>query len=95
MSAYMIVEIEVHDSAAYEEYRKLVGPTLQQYGGKFIVRGGKVDVLEGSWNPKRLVVLEFDSAARARQWYDSEEYRVPKQIRMKASSGNLVLVEGV
>jgi uncharacterized protein (DUF1330 family) len=95
MAAYMIVEIEVHDAAAYEEYRKLVGPTLQQYGGKFIVRGGKVEVLEGSWNPKRLVVLEFDSVARARQWYDSEEYRVPKQIRMKASSGNLVLVEGV
>ncbi len=94
MSAYMIVEIEVHDTAAYDEYRKLVGPTLLQYGGKFIVRGGRVDVLEGSWNPKRLVVLEFESAARAREWYDSEEYRVPKRMRMNASSGNLVLVEG-
>lgn len=94
MSAYMIVEIEVHDTTAYDEYRKLVGPTLLQYGGKFIVRGGKVDVLEGSWNPKRLVVLEFESAARAREWYDSEEYRIPKQIRKKASKGNLVLVEG-
>ena len=94
MPAYMIVDIDVHDSAAYDEYRKLVGATLAQYGGKFVVRGGKIDVLEGSWNPKRIVVLEFDSAARARQWYDSEEYRVPKQIRMRASKGNIIVVEG-
>lgn len=95
MSAYVIVEIEIHDPAAYDEYRKVVGPTLTRYGGKFIVRGGKIDVLEGSWSPKRIVVLEFESAARAREWYDSEEYRVPKQIRMKASKGNIVVVEGV
>ena len=95
MSAYVIVEIEIHDPAAYDEYRKLIGPTLAKYGGKFIVRGGKIDVLEGGWSPKRLVVLEFESAARAREWYDSEEYRVPKQIRMKASKGNIVVVEGV
>jgi uncharacterized protein (DUF1330 family) len=94
MSAYVIVEIEIHDAAAYDEYRKVVGPTLTRYGGKFIVRGGKIDVLEGSWNPKRIVVLEFESAARAREWYDSEEYRVPKQIRMKASKGNIIVVEG-
>ena len=95
MSAYVIVDIEVHDPAAYDEYRKVVGATLTRYGGKFIVRGGKIDVLEGIWNPKRIVVLEFQSAARAREWYDSEEYRVPKQIRMKASKGNIVVVEGV
>ena len=95
MSAYVIVDIEIHDPAAYDEYRKLVGPTLVQYGGKFVVRGGKIEVLEGNWNPKRIVILEFESAARARAWYDSEEYRAPKQIRMKASKGNLVLVEGV
>ncbi len=71
------------------------GPTLAQYGGKFVARGGKIDVLEGSWNPKRIVILEFESAARARQWYDSEEYRVPKQIRMRASKGNIIVVEGV
>lgn len=95
MSAYVIVDIEIHDPAVYDEYRKVVGPTLTQYGGKFVVRGGKIDVLEGNWNPKRIVILEFESAARAREWYDSEEYRAPKQIRMKASKGNLVLVEGV
>lgn len=95
MSAYVIVDIEIHDPSVYDEYRKVVGPTLTQYGGKFVVRGGKIDVLEGNWNPKRIVILEFENAARAREWYDSEEYRAPKQIRMKASKGNLVLVEGV
>lgn len=95
MAAYVIVDIEIHDPAVYDEYRKVVGPTLTQYGGKFVVRGGKIDVLEGNWNPKRIVILEFENAARAREWYDSEEYRAPKQIRMKASKGNLVLVEGV
>ena len=95
MSAYVIVDIEIHNPSVYDEYRKVVGPTLTQYGGKFVVRGGKIDVLEGNWNPKRIVILEFENAARAREWYDSEEYRAPKQIRMKASKGNLVLVEGV
>ena len=94
MSAYVIVDIEIHDPAAYDEYRKMVGASLAQYGGKFVVRGGTIDVLEGNWNPKRIVILEFASAARARQWYDSEEYRVPKQIRMRASKGNVILVEG-
>ena len=95
MSAYMIVDIDIHDVAAYDEYRKVVGATLAKYGGKFVVRGGKIDVLEGNWNPKRIVVLEFESAARVREWYDSEEYRVPKQIRMKASKGNVIVVDGV
>jgi uncharacterized protein (DUF1330 family) len=95
MSAYVIVDIEIHDAAGYDEYRKVVGATLTAYGGKFVVRGGRIDVLEGSWNPKRIVVLEFDSATRAREWYDSEEYRVPKQMRMRASTGNLIVVEGI
>jgi uncharacterized protein (DUF1330 family) len=95
MSAYVIVDIEVHDAAGYDEYRKVVGATLNAYGGKFAVRGGRIDVLEGSWNPKRIVVLEFDSASRAREWYDSEEYRVPKQMCMRASTGTLIVVEGI
>jgi len=95
MSAYVIVDIEVHDTAAYDEYRKLVGATLTRYGGKFIVRGGTIDVLEGDWKPKRIVILEFETAARAREWYDSEEYRVPKQLRMRAATGNIIAVEGI
>ena len=54
-----------------------------------------IDVLEGNWKPKRIVVLEFDNAARAREWYDSEEYRVPKEMRMQASTGNLIVVDGI
>jgi uncharacterized protein (DUF1330 family) len=95
MSAYVIVDIEIHDAAGYDEYRKVVGATLSAYGGKFVVRGGSIDVLEGNWKPKRIVVLEFDDAARAREWYDSEEYRVPKEMRMQASTGNLIVVDGI
>jgi len=95
MSGYVIVDIEVHDTAAYDEYRKLVGATLTRYGGKFIVRGGNIDVLEGDWKPKRIVILEFESSARAREWYDSEEYRMPKQLRMRAATGNIIAVEGI
>jgi uncharacterized protein (DUF1330 family) len=95
MPAYVIVDIEVRDAAAYAEYGKVVGATLAPYGGKFVVRGGGIDVLEGGWKPQRLVVLEFENMARARAWYDSEEYRVPKLMRMRASKGNIVLVDGV
>ena len=95
MPAYVIVDIEVHDPKAYDEYRRLVGATLTRYGGKFIVRGGNIDVLEGNWKPKRIVVLQFETLARAREWYDSEEYRMPKEMRMKASTGKIIAVEGV
>ena len=74
MPAYLISQIEVHDPQGYEEYRKLVGASLAKYGGKFVARGGKVDVLEGNWRPKRVVICEFESLARAREWYDSPEY---------------------
>lgn len=93
MPAYVIVDIQIHDSAGYDEYRKVVGASLARYGGKFLVRGGEIDVLEGNWMPQRIVILEFDSAARARAWYDSEEYRLPKQMRMRASTANLIVVE--
>jgi uncharacterized protein (DUF1330 family) len=95
MSAYLIAEVEVRDPQGYDEYRKLVGPTLQKYGGKFLVRGGKVESLEGDWNPKRVVVLEFDSVDQARRWYGSPEYTIAKDIRQKASDGRFILVEGV
>ena len=95
MSAYVIVDLDVHDAAAYAEYGKMVGATLTPYGGRFVVRGGHIDVLEGQWKPKRIVILEFEDMARARAWYDSEEYRVPKAMRIQASHGNVVLVEGV
>jgi uncharacterized protein (DUF1330 family) len=95
MAAYLIVDIDVRDAKAFDEYRKMVVPTIQKYGGRYLVRGGATTVLEGNWQPKRVVVLEFDSVERAREWYDSADYRPARDIRLKASSGNAVLVEGI
>ena len=95
MSAYLIVDIDIHDAAGLEEYRKQVPATVTKYGGRFIVRGGKFERLEGDWQPKRLVLLEFPSAEHAKRWYDSEEYSPLKVMRLKASHSNLILVEGV
>ena len=95
MSAYFIVEVEVTDPGGFEEYRKLVPATVQQYGGRFVVRGGAVETLEGDWQPKRVVVLEFPSLEQAKRWYNSEEYRDPKALRFKTAKSKLILVEGV
>ncbi len=94
MAAYVIVDLEVTDPARYAEYRQRVPATLAAYSGRFLVRGGEHEVVEGSWRPRRLVVLEFPSLAQARRWYDSEEHREPKAIRLTASNAHLVVVDG-
>ena len=94
MAAYVVAEVEVTDPVAYEDYRKLVPPTLAKYGGKFLVRGGAVETKEGGWQPKRLVVLEFPSMDQARQWYQSPEYAPALALRLKAARSKLVLAEG-
>ena len=95
MAAYLIGEIEVTDPATYDDYRKQVAGTLTRYGGRFAVRGGKVESLEGGWTPKRIVVLEFQSLEQARNWYRSTEYAPLIALRQRASRGKLILVEGV
>jgi uncharacterized protein (DUF1330 family) len=95
MAAYIVVDIDVHDAPGLEEYRRQVPATVTKFGGRFLVRGGPFQVLEGAWQPKRLVLLEFPSVEQARRWYDSEEYRPLKAMRLKASTANLVLVDGV
>jgi len=95
MPAYLISQIEVHDPKGYEEYRKLVGASLAKYGGKFVARGGRIDVLEGDWNPKRVVICEFESLARARQWYESPEYQPAMDIRQKTSEAKIIVVDGI
>jgi uncharacterized protein (DUF1330 family) len=95
MPAYVIVEIDVHDPALYEEYKKLTPGSLAAFGGTFIVRGGKAEALEGDWQPKRIVVLEFPSADKAKQWWDSELYRHARAIRQRASHTRMIVVEGV
>ena len=95
MPAYFIVDLEVTDPAGFEEYRKLVPDTVQKYGGRFLVRGGAVETLEGDWQPKRVVVLVFPSLEQAKRWYNSEDYRDPKALRFKTAKTKLILVEGV
>lgn len=95
MAAYVIAYVDITDPVRYEEYKRLVPPTLEQYGGKFIVRGGKLEALEGDWKPKRLVVVEFESFERAMQWYTSTEYAKAKELRQQTAISNVIIVEGV
>ncbi len=94
MAAYVIADIEVTDPAGYEEYRGGVSATIARHGGRYLVRGGAHEILEGRWHPRRLVVLEFPSRADARRWYDGEEYRAFRAIRQRCAVGNVLLVEG-
>ena len=94
MAAYVIAEIEVMDQGAYDEYRKQVPATVTKYGGRFVVRGGKAETLEGGWSPKRIVALEFPSVEQAQKWYRSSEYAPLIKLRQRASRGKLILVEG-
>ena len=95
MSAYVIVEIDVHDPVGYEDYKKLASATIEARGGKYLVRGGKTEVLEGDWQPKRIVVLEFPSTDAAKEWLSCEEYREPRKLRHATAKTNMILVEGV
>jgi len=94
MAAYFIVEVEVTDPGVFEEYRKQVSGTIEKYGGRYVVRGGKAETLEGDWHPKRVVVLEFPSVEQAKRWYGSPEYKPLLALRLKSSKAKLVLVEG-
>ncbi len=95
MSAYVLVDMDVTDPERYEDYKARAGPSVEQYGGKYIVRGGACEVLEGERVPNRVVVLEFPDAAAARRWYTSSEYSAAKAVRAEAAAGSLILVEGV
>jgi uncharacterized protein (DUF1330 family) len=92
--AYVICDVDVTDETAYVRYRELSTIALERSGGRFAVRGGPVSVLEGDWNPQRIVVLEFDDADAARAWYDSPEYRAARAARQGASISRFILVEG-
>ncbi len=95
MAAYVIVDIKVTDPVGYEEYKKLAPPVVAAYGGKYLARGGKMETLEGDWSPNRLVILEFESAERAKEWLNSPEYRVARQLRHQTTQTNMVVIEGV
>lgn len=95
MAAYVIAQINVTDAETYEDYRALVPATLAAYGGEFMVRGGDQEALEGEAPSPRTVILRFADMATARAWHDSPEYAEAKAIRQSASTGTLLLVDGI
>ena len=95
MPAYIIVEIEITDPVGYEEYKKPAAATVEQYGGKYIVRGGACETLEGDWKPKRIVVLQFDNMKGAKAWLSSPEYVEPRKQRHRTAKTRMILVEGL
>jgi uncharacterized protein (DUF1330 family) len=95
MGAYVVVNIDVTDPVGYEEYKKLAAPAVAACGGRYVVRGGAAGILEGTWVPKRLVILEFDNVDQAKQWWASSEYRAAKELRQKTAITDMIVVEGV
>ncbi|HEV2386720.1 MAG TPA: DUF1330 domain-containing protein [Candidatus Acidoferrales bacterium] len=96
MAAYIIADIlEILDQAKMNEYRQRVGATIDSYGGRYLVRGGQTRVLEGDWQPRFPVVLEFPSIEQAERWYKSEEYRDVKALRVAGARTNAILVTGL
>lgn len=95
MAAYIIANIDVTNPTEYQDYVKVSGATVARYGGRFLVRGGRAEALEGQIQPKRLIVIEFDNASRAHEWWDSNEYAGPKAIRQRTAMTDMILVEGV
>ena len=94
MPAYVIVNVNTRDPKAYERYKELAEKTVAQYGGRYLVRGGEMNVLEGTWNPTRIVVLQFDSYEKAHEWWHSAEYAPAKDLRQSLSRTDLLIVDG-
>ncbi|MEO7129588.1 MAG: DUF1330 domain-containing protein [Rhodoferax sp.] len=95
MTAYVIFDINVTDSERYEQYKKLAPPVIAAFGGKYLTRGGNTEVLEGGWVPSRIVILEFPTVERAKEWLESPEYREARALRHVTATTNAVVVQGV
>jgi len=95
MAAYLVVDIEVSNPAQFEEYKKLAPATIAKYGGRYLIRGGAYEALEGEWKPQRLTVVEFESMEKATAFYRSSEYQTAIQARKGAANMKMLLVRGV
>ena len=95
MSAYLIVQVNIADEAQYQKYREAVGPLLTKFGGKFLVRGAKVEALEGHHDGRRLVIIEFPSGEAIHAWWNSAEYAPVKKLRLGAATSDIWAVQGV
>lgn len=95
MTAFVIVEIDIKDPAEYEIYKTEAPSSIAEYGGRYIARGGRAETLEGGWSPKRIVILEFESLARAKEWWASPEYAAARARRQRSAESRMIAVEGL
>jgi uncharacterized protein (DUF1330 family) len=95
MPAYVIVDVNVRDRETYERYKQLAASSVAAFGGRYLVRGGATETLEGRWQPARFVVLEFPTVERGRAWWASQEYGPAKALRQACADTEMLLVEGV
>ena len=95
MPAYIISDVAIRDREAFEAYRTRAAASIAAHGGRYLVRGGDVETLEGDWHPGPLIVVEFPDIETARRWYRSDEYAAALEVRDAALSRNLILVEGI
>lgn len=95
MPAYVVVQIAVHDAQTFERYKQLGPPSIAKYGGRYLVRGGATEILEGTWQPPRFVILEFPSVEQARAWWSSPEYAPAKALRQSSAHTMMILTEGL
>lgn len=94
MKAYALVNVEITDTVGFADYRKQVPATIEAFGGRYLTRGGAMEVLEGEWMPHRLVILEFPDAATIKAWYCSPEYQRLLEIRKRTATADFVIIEG-
>ena len=94
MAAYVILDVKIHDAEGYAGYVKAGTSSVPQYGGKYIVRGGEAEVLEGPWQPNRMIVIEFANFDKAKRWYHSPEYQAALPGRLRSADSKVIIVEG-
>lgn len=94
MAAYVIVNVDTKRPQEYERYKEMAQETVAQYGGRYLARGGRMELLEGEWAPTRIVILEFPSYEKAREWWHSVEYAPAKALRQKLSTTDLLIIDG-
>ncbi len=95
MAAYIITQVNVHDQATFDEYRAKAGPVLAKFGGEFLVRGGRMEVLEGDWPYPRGVIIKFPDRKTAKRWHESAEYGAIKTLRHASAKANMIVVDGI
>lgn len=95
MAAYLVVDIDVTNPARFEEYKKLAPAAIAKYGGRYLIRGGAYEAIEGDWKPQRLTLVEFESMEKAKAFYNSPEYRAAIKVRTGAAKMKMLLVQGI